>query len=122
MSLEFELYTTVDITNTRARKGSDAKQYKQYQNFMTVLQTIGMRSNPTVEKDPVIVEHKKFGNNTVWQLNFKIEYEQGHSVDLLQSDFNLVPFITGLDETMQFENNVFLTKGSKQNILFIEKE
>jgi len=122
MSLEFELYTTVDITNTKARKGADPKAYRQYQNFMTVLQTIGMRSNPTVTKDPVKTRHKNFPDQDVWYLGFNIEYEQGHSLDLLNSDFNLVPFISGLDETAEFNDTVFITKGGKQNILFIEKE
>lgn len=123
MSLEFELYTTVDITNTRARKGADPIEYKQYQNYMTVLQTIGMRSNPTVNKDPKVVEDcKSFGNNKVWKFEFIIEYESGHSIELLENDFNLVPFITGLTETAEFDENVFITKGKKQNIVFEQKE
>ena len=122
MNLEFELYTTVDITNTRARKGADPIEYKQYQNYMTVLQTIGMRSNPTVDKDPKIVNSDVFGNNTVWKFEFDIEFEGGHSIELLQNDFNLVPFISGLNETAQFDDNVFITKGKKQNIVFIQKE
>lgn len=122
MSLEFELYTTVDITNTRARKGDDPLMYKQYQNFMTVLQTIGMRCNPTVSTDPLITESEYFEGEKVWRFVFGIDYEQGHSLNLLNSDFNLVPFISGLDETMVFEDAVFITNGDKQNILFIEKE
>ena len=123
MSLEFELYTTVDITNTRARKGADPDAYKQYQNYMTVLQTIGMRSNPTVDKDPKVIDnYPNFGNNKVWKFEFDIEYEGGHSIELLQNDFSLVPFISGLTETAQFSDNVFITEGKKQNIVFIQKE
>lgn len=123
MNLEFEIYTTVDITNTQAHKGVDPVEYQQYQNYMTVIQTIGMRSNPTVKKLPRVIDgYPEFGNHKVWFFEFDIEYEDGHSVTLLENDFDLVPFISGLTETAIFKENVFITRGKDKNIVFLQKE
>lgn len=118
MSTRFKLYTTVDITATGARKGEGHVPYSQQQNYMTVVQTIGMRVNPIVKKNPQIVEHTKFKNNKVWQLEFEIESEGATDISTLQLDFNLVPFISGLEETQKFEHAVFITDEKNCNILF----
>lgn len=129
MTLKFEIYTLVDITETRARRGDDPLKYKQQQNYLTVLQTIGMRANPTVYKSPSIVdEYPKFGTayektNRVWKLNFDIEYEDGHNIELLKNDFNLVPFISELNETAKFKDNAFITDDKKHcNIVFVQTD
>ena len=125
MTLKFNLYTLADITETRARKGEDILAYRQQQNFLSVVQTIGLRVNPIVPNGPELCDkYPKFGkkyNNKqrVWKLYFEIDYEDAHSVELLKQDFNLVPFIDNLTETALFEHSVFYTDDKDlTNIVF----
>ena len=46
--MRFIIHTLVDITETGSRRGEDPKQYRQQQNFLTVMQTIGLRVNPDI--------------------------------------------------------------------------
>jgi hypothetical protein len=126
--MRFRLTTLVDITETNARRGDNAKSLRQQQNFLTVLNTIGLRSNPTYKKSPEIttVSPRTVGlgsvynkKQNVWSFEFEIEAEDGHSVDMLQTDFNLVPFIDGLDESA-LENTHFVTSDSKNNNIYFE--
>lgn len=126
--MRFEVYTLVDITRTGARKGEDQKLYQQQQNYLTVLNTIGLRVNPIIKKDPKQVdEHPAFGKQydnveRVWMLEFEIDYG-ATDVELLKNDFNLVPFFSNLDETTVFENDIFVTSDNNlNNIVFVEKE
>ena len=59
------------------------------------------------------------GVHTYWEFEFEIEYEGGLDTEMLVSDFNLVPVITGLNETAKINISVFDTKDAKRkNILF----
>lgn len=124
MSTRFKLYTLVDITQTNARRGDNLFEWNQQQNFLTVLQTIGMRVNPTVDKTPELVnEFPKFGSKyknvkSAWCLEFAIDYDEAMDVELLNNDFDLVPFISNLDEQVTFKDSVFRTKGTDTNIVF----
>lgn len=129
MSFSFDIYTLVDITNTGAKRNQDPFAYKQYQNFLTVLQTIGLRVNPTVEEKPSIVEdYPKFGSaykgkQKVWRLPVLIEFDGALNIDMLENDFSLVPFISGLEETANFSRCVFETTDNKlKNIIFVEND
>ena len=119
--MRFILHTLVDITETHARRGEDPKQYRQQQNFLTVMQTIGMRVNPTYVSSPVVFKEvpSKLGLGTsyktkqnVWTYKFDIEYEGALDIKTLVNDFDLIPIITDLDETAKFENAHFLTKNT----------
>lgn len=126
--MRFRLYTLVDITETGARRGDDPKAARQQQNFLTVLQTIGLRVNPTYTRSPQILEDtpsrlglgKNYKNKQrVWQFDFEIEFEGALDLDILNTDFNLIPVIDGLDETAKFDNSVFITQNpQKSNIIF----
>ena len=127
--MRFRLYTLVDITETGARRGEDPKQFRQQQNFLTVMQTIGLRVNPTYIKPPSIVNDipnkynlgSKFKNKqTIWEYAFDIEYDDALDKDILDNDFDLIPIITGLDETVKFENDVFITKNLDINNIVFE--
>jgi hypothetical protein len=129
MSFSFDIYTLVDITNTGAKRNQNHFAYKQYQNYLTVLQTIGLRVNPTIDRDPVIVtEYPKFGTSykgelKVWKLPVLIEYEDALNIDMLNNDFKLVPFISGLNETAKFDRCVFETLDNKyKNINFVDND
>ena len=126
MSFKFDIYTLVDITNTGAKRNEDGFAYKQHQNFLTVQQTIGLRVNVIMDKDPEIVsEYPDFGyegEHKVWKVPVEVEYESALSVEMLNNDFKLVPFITGLTETISFDTAVFETTGAKRNIIFVEDD
>ena len=119
--MRFKIHTLVDITETGARRGEDPKQFRQQQNFLTVMQTIGLRVNPTYVKAPEVVKEvpSKLGLGTsyktkqsVWKYVFDMEYEGALDIETLVNDFDLIPIITQLDETAKFENAHFITKNT----------
>lgn len=124
----FELKTLVDITQTGARHGDDFYKQQQQQNFYTALQTISLRANPTISRSPhqqtIAVDSQGFGSkfsgeHQVWLWRFSFEQADSHSIEFLINDFDLVPIISGLDETADFKYPVFSTKDKKYtNITF----
>jgi hypothetical protein len=134
--MRYKLYTTVDITNTgqhRVEAGKEVARWKE-QNFQTVLQTLGIRANIAYYSKPEIIEvgGKVVGFEIdqiirVWRLDFETErqglYEKdGDMVGYLKDDFELVPFISGLDECMEQNFDVFVTDGPSKNIVFYKKQ
>ena len=127
--MRFKLYTLVDITETNARRGDEPKHFRQQQNFLTVMQTIGLRVNPTYVKPPQVINdipskynlaNKYKTKQSIWEYVFDIEYEDALDIDTLVNDFNLIPIITGLDETAKFDNAHFLTKNTANNNIYFE--
>ena len=127
--MRFKLYTLVDITETKARRGDDYTLVRQQQNFLTVLQTIGLRANPSYNTSPIVLEAvpkslnlgtEYKGKHTVWTFEFDIEYEDATDINMLISDFEYVPVISGLDETVKFNNDSFITKDSSICNIFFE--
>jgi len=126
--MRFKLYTLVDITETGARRGEDPKKHRQQQNFLTVMQTIGIRVNPTYIKSPQIIKDvpSKFNlgstfksKQNIWEYAFDIDYEDALDIETLVNDFDLIPIILDLDETAKFENAHFSTKNNTiRNIYF----
>lgn len=125
--MQFILETLVDITQTDTRRiDGDQQAYHQQQNFLSIVQTIGLRVNVNITKKPVCEnkDAKGFGTDfkgkqKVWTLPFEIEYEDALSEQVLKDDFDLVPIITGLTESAQLNKSVFRTKNSKErNIIF----
>lgn len=123
--MRFILHTLVDVTETGARRGQDPIEYKKQANYMTLYQTIGLRTNATNFK--VTSEEKAVGSmgfgykgkQTVWTVEFDVEAEASTSVEIMESDFDLVPVIKGLDETIDLDPACFRTKKSdKCNIIF----
>lgn len=126
--MRYEVYTLVDITNTEARFNKNDPAWHRQQNFMTLLQTVGLRTNPVVEKKPVMVEDSlknyefgtKFkGKHKIWKLEFETDYSY-LDPEILVEDFDLVPIITGLDETAKFISNSFRTKNKEENNLYFK--
>ncbi len=133
--MDYKLYTTIDITNTnqyRAEPGKEQARWKE-QNFQTLLQTIGLRSNITFQRPPdmIQVSGKQIGFPTdnlvrAWRFDFSAEhdgfFEKDNSpVGALIEDFDGVPYIAGLDESMTQNFDVFVTEGPAQNIVFFKK-
>jgi hypothetical protein len=130
--MEYKLYTLVDITHTGQYRNEPGKQKERWQeqNFNTVLQTLGIRSNVTFKIGPTLVEVKGrlVGFDTddiirVWRFDFYTEldnvYEkESDPVGLLKDDFMLVPYINGLNESMEQQYAVFTTEEPGSNIVF----
>jgi len=124
--MKFRIKTLVDVTETGARRGEDPLLAKQQANFMTLYNTIGLRTNPTefsvtTNKQDI---SKQFGSaykgkKTVWTVDFYVEAEDSLTVEMMQEDFDLVPFIADLTEDAKFQSSVFRTQDSANtNILF----
>ena len=133
--MEYKLYTTVDITNTgqyRHELGKESDRWRE-QNFQTVIQTLGMRANINFNKSPKSIEISGhvLGFNTsniirVWQFDFSAERanffeKDGDPIGNLIEDFDGIPYISGLDESMEQNYDVFVTEGPSRNIIFAEK-
>jgi hypothetical protein len=123
--MKFRIKTLVDITETRARKGDDPQLVKQQANFMTLYNTIGLRTNATefditVSKEDAKTFGSSFkGKKSVWTIEFYVEAEASLSVDMMLNDFDLVPFITDLTEDAKFDSSVFRTQDpAHTNIIF----
>jgi len=130
--MEYKLYTLVDITHTGQYRNEPNKQKERWQeqNFNTVIQTLGIRSNITYLHSPSVTEVRGslvgFATEEiirVWRFDFYTErdklYEKdGDPVGLLKDDFFLVPYIKGLNEAMEQEHAVFNTDEPGCNIVF----
>jgi hypothetical protein len=134
--MNYKLYTLVDITNTgqyRNEQGKELARWKE-QNFNTVLQTLGIRANIHYTGKPTMVEvaGSIIGFETsdiirVWRFDFSTEHDHlfdnnNDPVGFLKDDFNLVPYINGLDELMAQDYAVFVTQGKYKNIVFVKKQ
>jgi len=129
--MKFKLYSLIDITQTDARRtDNDKRSYNQQSNFMTAINTIGLRANPEFTKAPTIINkgvgNMKFGKQykgkqNVWEFEFEIPFEGALTVDMLIEDFDLIPVVSGLDETIDLENSVFRTQNQDYNNIFFEQ-
>jgi hypothetical protein len=133
---EYKLYTFVDITHTgqyRSEPGKESARWKE-QNFNTVIQTLGIRCNILYSQSPQATEVRGslvgFTTNEIvrlWRFDFATErdlvYEDNNDpVAFLKEDFELVPYIQGLDEWLHQTHAVFLTEGKYKNIVFHKKQ
>ena len=134
--MDYKLYTLVDITHTgqyRSEPGRENLRYKE-QNFNTVIQTLGLRSNIWYNHGPIAMEVRGslVGFPTdellrVWRFDWYTEREnlyllESDPVGYLKQDFNLVPYIKGLDELMEQTYAMFVTDKDQGNIVFHLKQ
>ena len=125
--MKFKLYTLVDVTDSGERKGPNKIAVGQQTNWDTLVQVIGLRANPEmIEVDALegSIKNLKFGNlykgnQKYWIFSFVVP-DGSLTIPDLESDFDLVPYISDLTET--FENGVhaFLTKDDKKCNIFFE--
>lgn len=118
----YKLSTTIDITNTGQYRNEPGREQArlQQQNFDTLVNTIGMRSNIIYDYSPkVIIDYPKnvglTGKNlsNIWVFEWRVEYayvfkEQEDDVAFLKKDFALVPYNANLTETTTYKTNVFM--------------
>jgi hypothetical protein len=129
----FQGYSLVDITATGVTRGdNDSQERNQQRNWETVLQCIGLRTQPQNIQPPTKTladtEWLEFGDfytgeHEVWVWYWSIEgtdiYDlPGKSLGGLQQDFEQVPIITGLTETARFMLPIFYPYGTIKNIYF----
>lgn len=123
----YKLQTLIDVTETNARRGDDPTEYKQQQNWMTLIQTLGLRCNPIVthtECENTAVSKLGFGTaykgkQQVWTVYFDFEHEDDDDLKFLNSDFDLVPIAANLHETVKLEREIFQTSSDEyRNIIF----
>ncbi len=119
--------TVVDITETNARKHDNKLARNQQANYLTMLQTVGLRVNAIPVKCDVKVDDvtdKGFGSSIIgkqryWEFLFEHDYEGAVTKETLEEDFDLVPIITGLQETAVINNHAFRSKDpTERNVVF----
>jgi len=119
--------TLVDITETNARRGDDKFKINQQANYMTTMQTVGLRVNPVPKSVISSVENINNlgfgtafkGEHRYWIFKFSFEADNGLTMQTLEHDYNLVPIISGLEETVNFKDPIFRTTNKKEtNIIF----
>ena len=131
----FQGYSLVDITATGVIRGTDNDQIdrNQQRNWETVLQCIGLRTQPHYIQVPVqstfadisIAEFGDFyqGEQRVWAFSWAVESHEiydlpDNPLGGLHKDFEQVPIITGLTETARFMLPIFYPYGTIKNIYF----
>ena len=132
--MHYKLYTLVDITHTGQYRSEPGKEIARYQeqNFNTLIQTLGLRSNISYVTSPWLIEIKGslIGFDTaeiirVWRFDFETDrdfvYEKDDDpIGFLKDDFHLVPYIKGLNELMEQNYAVFSTEDPGKNIVFFK--
>jgi hypothetical protein len=134
--MDYKLYTLVDITHTNQYRSEPGKEFArmQEQNFNTIIQTLGIRSNIWYAHGPIPMEVRGqlIGFDTddiirVWRFDWRTEQENLYldnkdPVAFLKKDFHLVPYIKGLNEKMEQTWAVFATQANNSNIVFHLKQ
>lgn len=135
----YTVYTLVDITDSKVTNpySNDVSGYNQHQNLNTLIQCIGMRSQPmdfkvTVLQAQDIVDYdfgSQFtGQHTVWKFEFTSEHTDVFTKDddpvyHLKSDCNDIVFTPYLNETANFLSNTFNSIDENAlNIYFLKYE
>lgn len=145
----FRGYTLVDITPTKVTHSSIENDIKrnQQRNWETVLQCMGLRTQPLHIQDPMLLYYTpvgedttdlidlkllKFGelytgNHRVWSWSWAVEAADIYKLNDnplggLNADFENIPVITFLEETALFLLPVLHPHGSIKNIYFKQIE
>jgi len=108
----YQLYTTVDITETKVYHGPNQLAINQQQNFNTVIQTIGLCGNIYYDESPSLTDYSKFNYTKCWLFEWNMEipdiFKRGDShVAILYDIFQYVPFIANLTEEVPFNVHIF---------------
>lgn len=132
-------YSLIDITNTGvlAAYKSDAsafmdnanqivkdqqswnKSRNQQRNWETLMQSIGMITQPTVIKQPNLLKNQhtlnyRFGDcyageHNIWEFIIGAEHAGIFNIDVLKNTCNQIPIVINLKETIQPANSMFDT-------------
>lgn len=133
-----EVFSLIDITKTGIHRNNKPQsssltieewQFKrnQQRNWDTIIQLLGLRFQPMDITNPLKLEDQRpaaygFGwlygpsnNISIWK--FTCRYETDIDLWVLRNDFNNIPIISGLEETILFPHSCFSTVGKNLNII-----
>jgi len=130
-----KVYSLIDISETKQRRNNstDPIAIGQQANWMTFVQTMMLRTNIFCEApkatEYTATEFNKFGFGTAYTGKHKVwevdcitdEYQYFPPTNALEDDFDLVPVVGGLNESIKINNNVFRTTLEARNIIFKEE-
>tara|TARA_B110000503_G_scaffold138140_1_gene223727 strand:+ start:637 stop:1041 length:405 start_codon:yes stop_codon:yes gene_type:complete len=131
--MRYKILSLIDITKTKVRRGQfeDVKIVNQFSNYMAFENSLLLRSNMNSISTPTSeiqdITNLKFGDNyvgehMVWTTVIEPDFPDAVSIDTLQEDFDLVPMLIGLNETVNIKTGVFRTKDlDYTNVLFIKQ-
>jgi hypothetical protein len=131
MEQQILCYTLIDITETGVTRGQ-SKQRDQQRNWETILQVLGLRTQPIILHPPKLNTYITLtpdwdlgefyeGDHSIWAFSFQAERNDYYDIKQLEDDFNEVPVILGLDETARFLLPVFHGFGTLKNIVFFTR-
>ena len=118
--------TLMDITATNVTRG-ESIQRNQQRNWESLIQALSLKTQVEIVVGPEKVENFQitsiFENfydpiQTVWAFGFYSE-KNIYTEDILISDCNNIPMITGLEETARFMLPITHTRSSLKNIYFM---
>jgi hypothetical protein len=129
----FQGFTLVDISATGVIRSQDPDNMErnQQRNWETLLQCIGLRTQPQNIQEPItstvedigMAEFGDFytGTQKIWTWSWTVEREgvydlTGAPLGGLLQDLEQVPIITGLEETARFMLPIFYPYGTIKNI------
>ena len=127
MQNRWQIFTVIDITETHANKSDDTKKKHQQANYNTLINTASLRCNILPASCKAMVDDVSelgFGKNILdkqryWVFEFTHEFEGALSLEMLMQDFDLIPIITGLNETVNINTPAFRTTDTvDKNIVF----
>jgi len=116
----------MDITTTNVTRG-ESIQRNQQRNWESLIQALSLKTQIEVVVGPEKVENFQitsiFENfydpiQTVWAFGFYSE-KNIYTEDILISDCDQIPMITGLEETARFMLPITYTRGTLKNIYFM---
>jgi len=128
--MKIRIKTLVDVTRTDVRrKGVDDKKFLQQLNYQTLLQIINLRNlidnndDPWVETRDITGEFGSSykGEHRVWTYEFEVEHTDAYKhgddpIGFLKQDFDLVPVLGGLEETVPTPKTFIVNHRGKSNI------
>jgi hypothetical protein len=126
----YQVYSLIDITKTdqHRHRSQDRQAVDQQSNYSVFEQCLMLRSNVILHSRPMVMlkDVKEFGfgsryqgQHQIWFLEFDTEQSDYVTVAQLQEDFNMVPMISNLKESININNNIFITKDPQNtNIVF----
>jgi len=131
----YQGFSLVDITATGVIRSADndAKDRNQQRNWETVIQCMGLRTQPQNIQLPISIhmnlDRYEFGDfyegiQRVWMWQWTVEssgvYDTDKPLGGLMQDFEQVPVVTGLEETARFMLPIFYPYGTIKNVYFKE--
>ena len=129
------VYTLIDITATYTKilENTNLKLRNQQRNWETAYQIVNLRHSveilaSSVNPKMVCVDYHEFGDfyqdqHRCWKFMFKHRYSfldttKEEFLRTINYDFDRVPIIAGLDETIILPDPVFRTIGPLKNTYF----